>query len=101
MILNSKKVKEALEKKYANPFTAIEAFDLAAYKTIITECQEALTRVSEDVKAYNQKLTEKDSLRCEIDSKNIQLAYHENKAWIDNIKSGDYLNWIEKNYSAR
>lgn len=76
-------VKAALEKKYANPFTAIEAFDLAAYKTIITECQEALTRVSEDVKAYNQKLTEKDSLRCEIDSKNIQLAYHENKAWID------------------
>ena len=27
--------------------------------------------------------------------------YLENKAWIDNIKSGDYLNWIEKNYSAR
>ncbi len=27
--------------------------------------------------------------------------YLENRVWIDNIKSGDYLKWMEKNYSGR
>ena len=77
------RVIEALEKKHANPFMEIDVFDLTAYNTIFTECRESLARISEDVKAYNQKLKEKDSLRREIDKLNLQLAYHENKAWID------------------
>lgn len=77
------RISAALEKKYANPFMLIDIFDLDDYKTIVKECQESLARISEDVKAYNQKLNEKESLRREIDRLNIQLAYHENKAWID------------------
>ena len=27
--------------------------------------------------------------------------YLQNNAWIENVRSGEYRNWIEKNYSSR
>ena len=27
--------------------------------------------------------------------------YLQNKGWVDNVRSGEYRNWIEKNYSTR
>ena len=77
------KVRETLEKKQANPFAQIDAFDRVVYTGLVKECQDSLARIAEDVDAYNQKLSEKDSLRAEIDKLNVQLAYHENKTLVD------------------
>lgn len=27
--------------------------------------------------------------------------YLQNKTWIENVRSGEYRNWMEKNYSGR
>lgn len=84
------KVRAALEKKQANPFTQIDAFDIVVYNGLVKECQDSLACIAKDVDAYNKKLTDKDSLRHEIDKLNVQLAYHENKAWVDEYNARVY-----------
>ena len=76
-------IKTALEKKAWNPFSEMDGFDHNMLDSLASECQAALSRIEEDVAAYNQVFKEKDSLKKEISQLNIRLAYHENKTWID------------------
>ncbi len=43
----------------------------------------------------------KQSVTFEEGLKKTVRWYFGNRAWIENIKSGDYLKWMEKNYSER
>ena len=76
-------LKAALKKKAENPFSAMKGFDQDAFVSLLDGFQASLSKIAEDVKAYNKTLEEKDSLKKEIDELNIRLAYHENKSWID------------------
>lgn len=81
-------IKRELEKKSINTITGMPPFDQKAYDSLITECKDALSRVSEDVDDYNKTLDdERISLKREIDQLNIRLAYHENKSWIDKLNA--------------
>lgn len=76
-------IKVALDNKIKNPYSAMQGFDKSELNTIVNECSVALTRISDDVNAYNQTFAEKDALKTSINKENIRLAYHENKVWID------------------
>ena len=77
------RIKTALEKKEANPFTPMSGFDRDSFVALISESRKALTQLSDDVATYNSILQEKDRLKKDIDRMNVRLAYHENKSWID------------------
>lgn len=77
------RIKDALEQKVRNPYSAMQGFDKSALDAVVSECHFAITRISDDVDAYNQTFTEKDELKKSIEKANIRLAYHENKTWID------------------
>lgn len=89
-------VKDALQKKAANPSLAMSGFKEADIKTLYAECKDALARLEKDVETYNGTFAEKDKLRRDIEALNTRLAYHENKAWIDEYNTRkertDYLN---------
>lgn len=76
-------VKNVLNRKAQNPFSAIDGFDVRSWDLAVGNCKDTLKRIADDVAEYNQSLQEKDNLKREIDQLNIRLAYHENKAWID------------------
>lgn len=79
-------IKTALESKASNPFSTMPAFNQDAFKTLTSECQTALSKIFDDVQTFNKSFEEKESLLKDIYYKNIQLAYHENKNLIDELK---------------
>lgn len=77
------RIKVALENKVINPYSAMSGFSQAALDALVYDCRNAIAKISDDVKAYNQTFAEKDTLKNSIDKANTRLAYHENKTWID------------------
>lgn len=48
-----------------------------------------------DKLAWNQSVSFEEGLKLTVS------WYMENREWIENIKSGEYLNWMETNYIER
>lgn len=58
-------------------------------------------RYAIDCTKLKEKLNWNQSVTFEEGLKHTVKWYLENKDWIDNIKSGEYLSWIDKNYANR
>jgi len=57
-------------------------------------------KFSEEYKIKNE-LNWKRSFDFEAGLQNTVDWYLNNKKWIENVRSGEYRNWIEKNYNER
>ena len=79
-------IRESLEKKLANPFSALPMLDKKEWETIVSSCRDACKMIEEEVSAYNQKLQEKAKLLSDIKQRNIALAARENRSWIEELK---------------
>lgn len=79
-------VRQALESKQANPFSAMPTFDISTWTDLVSASREALANVTDEVNAYNQKLKEKKNLLAAINQKNLTLAAYENRAQIMELK---------------
>lgn len=80
-------VKNALEKKYQNPFINVNAICQEDFKRLVESFEKSLAKISDDVAEFNRKILEKDKLRDYIEKTNIGLAYMENQKWVDEYKA--------------
>jgi wobble nucleotide-excising tRNase len=79
-------VRESVEKKLANPFSAMPLIDKDEWETIVSSSRDAFNKIAEETSAYNQKLQEKAKLLSDIKQRNIALAARENRSWIEELK---------------
>ena len=77
---------DALNKKYANPFSPIPPIDKNKFAWLVSRCEDASKKVSDAVDAYNTALQEKDQLLKQLRQESVTLAVQENFHWIVEYK---------------
>jgi dTDP-glucose 4,6-dehydratase len=98
---------EVLEELYPvndNPSFRTATSERGTYKDLITFVTDRPghdRRYAINCDKIKSELGWKQNHNFEQGLKNTIVWFLKNTTWVDNIRSGDYQKWIEKNYSER